>query len=143
MRILIPFIVYACLGTTVEIWFTAFVDNYLAMSEGKSFDGRLFGYSYVWMSFIYGSAAFIIPAVFTLLKKYPLFFRLILGAFLILLVEFIAGGLLEFLTGSCPWKYDTGWHIMGWIRLDYIPAWMLFVFILEKVHLFLVNKDLA
>jgi len=78
-KFLIPFIVYACLGTTVEIWFTAFVDNYLAMSDGKNFDARLFGYSYVWMSFIYGSAAFIIPPIFTLLIKYPLFVRLIMG----------------------------------------------------------------
>jgi uncharacterized membrane protein len=82
---------------------------------------------------VYGSASiFFPPAMRLLLGIHPFLRALIYGAG-ILVVEFIAGALLELTTGVCPWKYTTGMHVMGFIRLDYFPFWAVFGYVLEKV----------
>ena len=46
------------------------------------------------------------------------------------------------ITGKCPWEYTTGWHIMGYIRLDFTPAWMFFSFIIERLY-WMIDKRFA
>jgi uncharacterized membrane protein len=50
----------------------------------------------------------------------------------IFVVEFITGFILDKFTGHCPWQYMSRWNIMGYIRLDYLPAWMCFAYIIER-----------
>lgn len=85
---------------------------------------------------IYGSAGFILPLFLKPLLKMPLFSRLIMYAVAIFMIEFLCGWALETFTGVCPWKYDKGYHIMGYIRLDYFPLWAMFGLLLEKTFLF-------
>ncbi len=132
------FIAFACLGVTTEICFTAFskfVEGGYSTAELLKLEGN----SYVWMIFIYGPAAFLIPFYYNLIKRFPLIVRLLLYALGIFLVEYIAGFILDVTTGSCPWEYDNKWNISGYIRLDYTPFWMVFGYVLERVHLTLAE----
>jgi|GEM_PF-602105 len=135
-KYLYRFIAFACLGVTTEIFFTAF---YKFSEKGHSTADllKLEGNSYVWMVFIYGSAAFLIPFYYGLIQGFPLIVRLLLYALGIFLIEYIAGFALDKATGQCPWEYSSRWNISGYIRLDYTPFWMVFGFMLERVSLFL------
>lgn len=131
---LLKFAVFACLGITAEIIFTAFYDVFEGIKSTAEL-WKLEGNSYVWMIFIYGSASFLIPFFYKIIKRFNLPIRLLLYALGIFLIEYLTGFFLELTTGQCPWKYDTGMHISGYIRLDYTPFWMFFGWILESLHL--------
>lgn len=133
---IIIFCLFACIGITAEIFFTSFYDNITSITEGGNWDWSLQGKSYVWMFFIYGPASFLVPFAKDKMVKLPLLVRLLIYSFGIYVVEFTSGFLLDKLTGTCPWEYTTGLHIMGYIRLDYLPAWIGFSFLLEKLVLF-------
>lgn len=134
---LIQFISFGCLGTTTEIWFTAVVDNANRLGDGLPMDWSLGGNSYIWMFFIYGLAAPLFGFFYKWIKHFPLLIRLLIYTLGIFVVEFITGGLLDLITGSCPWEYTNKWNICGYIRLDYAPSWFIFGLILEKVYLYL------
>lgn len=131
-RALLRFYLYGSLGFTTEIIFTSYFDLFEKIYLDFPFDFKLTGKSYFWMFFIYGSGSFFFPFAHKFIEKYPLFIRLLLIAVGIFTIEFITGALLDYFIGHCPWKYDTPLNIMGYIRLDYLPAWMLFGFIMEK-----------
>lgn len=133
---IITFCLFGCIGISAEIFFTSFYTNISSVLEGGSWGWKLEGNSYVWMFFIYGLASFLVPFVMDKMIKLPLLVRLLVYSFGIYVVEFASGFLLDQLTGSCPWEYKTGWEIMGYIRLDYLPFWMGFSFLLEKLALF-------
>ncbi len=130
------FLVFGCLGITTEIFFTAFYDNVQKIRAGESFDWSLSGNSYVWMFPIYGSAALLFSIAFPLVSDLPLLVRLLIYTLVIYIVEYITGWLLEKITGKCPWEYTTGWHLHGYIRLDYCLFWFIFGFGLESTYLF-------
>ena len=125
------FVLYAGLGITTEVFFTAFVD----LITSCSFENlALRGYSYIWMFPIYGITSVVFPIGFEVLKKWNRILRYFTYAVVILIVELIAGFMLEQTTGSCPWEYQVGWHFGGYIRFDYLPLWMLFGAIIEEFH---------
>jgi uncharacterized membrane protein len=74
-------------------------------------------------------------------QKYPLIARLLIYSTFIFVIEFISGFILEQITGKCPWEYTSGWQVMGYIRLDYLPSWMFFSYLIERLYLYL-NKRL-
>lgn len=131
------FLFFACFGLSCEVCFVAFTN----LMNGTAYCNEplwsLTGKTYVWMIPIY----MIIPAaagpLFKRIQPWPLLLRLLLYTLLILLVEFVAGYCLDKILGSCPWEYTSGWHIAGYIRLDYIPAWMFFSFGIEYLYLFI------
>lgn len=131
---------FICLGITTEVFFTAFT----ALFTGEPACGKplwaLTGFTYVWMAFIYG----LIPLLGILfhhhVAHFPLGRRLMTYVILLYMVEFVSGFLLEIITGSCPWKYTSGLHVMGYIRLDYLPAWTLFVWMVERLYIY-VNRN--
>ncbi len=133
---IIVFCLFSCIGITGEIFFTSIYRNVSAAMEGAAWNWDMKGHSYIWMFFIYGFASIFFPFAMNRMKKVPDFFRLLVFATAIYVAEFISGFLLEMLTGSCPWEYKEGLHIMGYIRLDYLPAWMAFAYLLEKLVLF-------
>jgi len=128
---------FACFGVTIEVIFVAtanVLDNTPIL--GKSI-WTLAGYSYIWMMPIYALIPLIGGVVIQKISSRPYLLRLLIYTTIILTIEFIAGGILEFFTGNCPWKYTSGWHLCGWARLDYAPAWMLFAGIIEYLYLFM------
>ena len=130
---LIAFSLFACIGITAEIFFTSIYNNVASVSAGGNWDWALRGHSYIWMFFIYGPASFLVPFAMDKMVKIPLLVRLLIYSAGIYVVEFTSGFLLDKLTGVCPWEYKTGLEFMGYIRLDYLPAWMGFSFLLEKL----------
>ncbi len=133
------FIAFGCLGITTEIFFTALSDVVLSIKNRKKINYSLTGHSYIWMFGIYGLVAIFLPPAYDFLANLPLLVRLLIYALAIFIVEFITGWLIEKITGKCPWHYDTTWAVKGYIRLDYLPFWMVFGWIIERVYLFLCN----
>lgn len=131
------FLAFGCIGITTEIFFTAIYDSIISLQEGRAIDWRLVGTSYVWMFPIYGLAGIIFPAGYLLVKKEHFFIRMNIYGVAIIILEFITGALLDFVTGRCPWEYKTGWHVKGYIRIDYFPLWALFGYMNELIYLFL------
>ncbi len=127
------FVLYGGLGITTEVFFTAIVD---LINAGNFDDLSLKGVSYIWMFPIYGITSIVFPIGFNLLKKYNRLLRYLLYGIGILIVELIAGFMLEQTTGRCPWEYQVGWHFGGYIRFDYLPLWMLFGAMIEEFHRF-------
>jgi len=134
------FVAFGCVGITTEIFFTAIVDAITAMQQGTAIDWRLVGHSYIWMFPIYGIAGIAFPLIYDKLAQWPAVARWAFYGIAILAVEFVTGWLLDVTTGSCPWNYTKGWHIMGYIRLDYYPLWVGFGIMIERIYLLLSNK---
>lgn len=130
---LIHIIAFGCLGTTTEVWFTAFSRLFVQRSGDQSVDLSLAGHSYVWMFFIYASAALLFPIFYPRIANLALLLRLLIYTVSIFSIEYLSGWLLDATTGSCPWHYDSVWAVRGYIRLDYGPFWMAFGYIIERV----------
>ena len=131
------FIILGSIGLTIEIFFTA-VNIFFQDLKKSKINIILKGHSYIWMFFIYGSISLIFPPFYEIIQNYNLIIRLFAYGFGILIFEFIFGSLLEKITGKCPWKYSSKYAIKGYIRLDYLPLWMLFGYIIELIHLYLL-----
>lgn len=131
---------FGCFGITCEIFFVAF--SHL-LSQTQLFSEPIWsltGKSYVWMFPIYALIPVLGGPIMKKCQEYPLIFRLTIYTTVIYIIEFSSGFLLEQITGKCPWEYTNGWQIMGYIRLDYIPAWLAFSFLIESLYLFLDKK---
>jgi len=131
---------FICLGITTEVFFTALT----ALFTNEPVCGKplwaLTGFTYVWMAFIYGTIPLIGIFLHHHVAHFPLWRRLLTFLLLLYTIEFVSGFLLEIFTGSCPWKYTSGIHILGYVRLDYLPAWAFFVWIVEQLFLY-VNRN--
>ncbi len=130
---LIHIIAFGCLGTTTEVWFTATGSALQQWRTSGTTDLSLSGHSYVWMFFIYASAALLFPIFYPQIARIALPFRLLIYMVSIFIIEYLTGWLLDATTGSCPWHYDSGWAINGYIRLDYAPFWIVFGYVIERV----------
>lgn len=135
---LILFALFASLGVSAEVLFTALMDFIKSAPEKK--DLRLKGHSYLWMFPIYGIIAFLFPVAYDFTSSWNIFTRMILYALIILLVEYILGYLIEKITGKCPWEYSSRFAVHGYIRLDYIPLWALFGLLIEIVYVFASSR---
>lgn len=131
---MVLFIKFATFGLSIEVLFTAIVNNIGRLKAGQKIEWSLEGHSYIWMLPIYGSIAFIAPLVIVPLQGLFIFIRLFLFALIILLVEYVTGWILRKLTGKCPWHYKSGWHVHNLIRIDYIPLWMFFSWMVEWLY---------
>jgi len=139
-KILIVSLLFACIGITTEVIFTAFSNLVISIADNTPLNWSLTGKTYVWMFFIYA----LIPFLFKLFKPFfdgkSFFFKVFLGIFVIYLVEFLSGLLLKLLLGACPWEYTTGLHVLGVIRLDYFPAWAVFAALVIYVNELLEHR---
>jgi uncharacterized membrane protein len=125
-KLLLLAFLFACIGITTEIFFTAFYDVAKALMASNKPNWSLTGKTYVWMFLIYATIPFFLHFLYAPIKKYNIFIKGLIGVILIFAVEFASGWALEKLTGKCPWEYTEGYHIMGYIRLDYAPFWFVF-----------------
>ena len=131
---------FGCFGIACEIFFVAFTHLYTQVPLWDEPLWSLTGKTYVWMFPIYALIPIIGGAIMDKVQKYPLLVRLLIYSIGIYIIEFISGFLLELITGKCPWEYTSGWQVMGYIRLDYFPYWILFSFIIERLYLYLNKK---
>jgi len=136
---LFNFIIFGCFGIAAEVFFTATVNFIHEIQQNLPHDYRLIGKSYIWMFFIYGAASMLFPPFYRLVSRHHLVVRLFFYGCGIFIVEFISGFLLEKITGVCPWHYTSGVNILGYIRLDYLPVWMFFGWLMERFYL-IINK---
>lgn len=133
-------IVFASLGVTTEVVFTAF-QNLVNRTPlcGKPL-ASLAGDSYVWMLFIYGLIPILGHYGYEKIKAYSVWLRLTIYVCLIYLVEFSSGYILRKTLGACPWQYQNGLQVMGLIRLDFFPFWALFCWLVERLYVFMNDK---
>ena len=131
---------FGCLGITCEIFMVAFSNLIKGTQLFNEPIWSLTGKSYVWMFPIYALIPILGGPIMNKCKALPLLIRLLIYAGVIYLVEFSSGFLLEQLTGQCPWEYTSGWHVIGYIRLDYTPLWMGFAYLVETLYMYLDKK---
>jgi len=133
-------LVFVCIGLTSEVVFTALTDffNHTPLCGKPAI--ALAGHTYVWMMFIYAPIPLLGYFFYERVAKYPVFVRLVMYVVVIYIFEFTSGLLLRTCTGSCPWEYTTGVHIMGLIRLDYFPAWLFFSWLVERLYVFMNER---
>lgn len=131
---------FACIGITTEVFFTAFYNVGKSVLAGVKPDWSLTGHTYVWMFFIYALIPFFAYYILTPLKKINIFLKAFIGVLLIYIVEFTSGWALEKLSGKCPWEYTEGYHLMGYIRFDYAPAWFMFALMVILIYEMLMKR---
>ncbi len=124
------FMAMGCIGITTEVFFTAIYD---LLTSAVPIGLSLKGVSSIWMFPIYGSIAFFFPPLMKRLSHWKAWQRALVYGLGILVFEYLSGGALQLLTGSCPWEYKTGYHVQGLIRLDYYPLWVIFAAGVERI----------
>jgi uncharacterized membrane protein len=129
---LLPLLLYALLGLVVEVIYTACYAAAEAVVEQGAIDSRLQGHTYLWMMPIYGFGGLLFELIHRSLLSTHWTLRGLVYVVGIFVVEYLAGWLIERLTGTVPWDYSNRrWHIHGKIRLDYAPVWFCFGLFLE------------
>ena len=113
------FLAYGTLGLGVEVVFTSIARAI------KARDLRLSGTTYLWMLPIYGAGGLLLERLHARLirRRLPRPVRALVATGAIYAMEYGAGSLLRSAIGECPWRYDRGISLGGYIRLDYAPYW--------------------
>ena len=128
------FLAYGVLGLGVEVVFTS-VARVL-----NTRNPRLEGRTYLWMLPIYGAGGLLLERLHARLlgRRVPPPVRALAATGAIYSIEYGAGSLLRALLGECPWKYERGLTLGGYVRLDYAPFWfgtaLLFELLQREVH---------
>ncbi len=130
---------FICFGITTEVFFTAIYEFVELWPNGSL---KLEGHTYIWMAPIYALIPLLFPIGYKWMKNWNIILRAFMYMIGIFIIEFISGFLLEQITGTCPWDYTgtSKYEIMGYIRLDYFPAWMIFSIIVEKFLLYIQSR---
>ena len=122
-------VIYGAAGWILEVLWTG-------LGSLAAGDPRLASHTYLWMFPIYSLAVFLEP-VHDFIRKYNPVVRGSIYVILIFSVEYFTGWVLEMITGFCPWHYDSGAAVDGYIRLDYAPVWFALGLLFERLHDFL------
>jgi uncharacterized membrane protein len=119
MEVVRRFLAYGFLGWALEVAFTGVTDSFGLR------DRRLRGHSYLWMLPVYGAGGLLLERLHDRLaaRRVPRWARSLVYTAGIYGLEFGSASLLERTTGHVPWRYLTGMHLRGYVRLDYAPLW--------------------
>lgn len=122
---LLRYILFGALGVAGEVAFTALVISAALLFMSKEKQHNIgYGYSYIWMFFIYGLGAVMYPYVLQHVGNWHWFGRGLSYMGIIFVVEYLTGYWLKKVLGHCPWDYHgKATNISGLIRLDYSPIW--------------------
>ncbi len=129
--LLLKMFLFACVGVTLEVVFTAFAD----LPKTKTM--RLMGYTYVWMLPIYSMVPILLQFLLPRIEGLILPIRLLIYVAILYAVEYTTGWILRKILGACPWEagyQDKQWSVHGLIRLDYAPVWALLCLIFESLY---------
>ena len=126
-------IIYAVFGWAIEVFFTG-------VSSAISGDVKTTGHTYLWMLCVWGFGSLVFEKAVSFLRHHniKLFYRIVMYAFGIMTFELIAGVIIQFITGIIPWDYSSsGTSPGGYVRLDYLPFWMICGMLMETFILFI------
>ncbi|MEK7618091.1 MAG: hypothetical protein AAB410_03005 [Patescibacteria group bacterium] len=59
---------------------------------------------------------------------------------MIIIVEFISGFVIKLLVGKIPWHYKSKLAIAGFVRIDYLPFWMVAGLIIEFIYTYVILR---
>ena len=120
------FIIYGLFGWGIEIVWTGI---------GSLLGGnlQLFGYTNLWMFFIYGMGIFL-EFIHDTIRGWIWPLRGLLWVLIIWTIEYSSGLLLLHILGVYPWRYYGPFAVNGLIRLDYAPAWFVAGLLFERMH---------
>jgi uncharacterized membrane protein len=122
------FLIYGGVGWCVEVFFTGLVAAVFERDRSAT------GQTYLWMHPVYGLSCLALEQVHGLFAAAPLMARGIAYLAVIYVAEFGFGWALRRILGRCPWDYGTrGINVLGLIRLDYAPAWLIAAFLFEPM----------
>jgi hypothetical protein len=127
-------LLFACVGTAMEVVFTALSDF------RKTRSSRMMGYSYLWMLPVYSLIPVFLSALHPRLEGVILPLRILVYVLIVLAMEFLSGVALRRLLGEAPWEPSyrgKRWAFAGLVRLDYAPAWFLACLLFERLFLVL------
>lgn len=110
---------YGFAGWALEVGFTGATDCL------KLRDRRLRGHSYLWMLPIYGAGGLLLESLHERLasRGVPRWARSLAYMLGIYCAEFGSAALLDCAIGDVPWRYVSGVHLRGYVRVDYAPFW--------------------
>lgn len=113
------FLLYGCAGWILEVLFTGTSSALVHQDKGAT------SKTYLWMHPIYGAAGLLLEWMSRVMKpKLPLPVRALAAVPIIFGIEYVSGWVLCRALGKCPWDYSRArYHLDGFIRLDYAPAW--------------------
>jgi len=133
-KIAILSLIFACVGITTEVVFTSVSKAINTYITDDAIDWALGGKTYLWMFLIYASIPLLFKLFEPLVENYNLFVKSLIAVAFIYFIEFTTGLTLEIITGVCPWKYSEGFHLFGFVRLDYFPFWLIFALLIVSVY---------
>ena len=115
------FAVYGLAGLCLEVLFTSLASQF----DGTG-DGRLMGWSSLWMIPIWGCAFLTCDVMGRRFAERSVSWP-VRAAFYVLCcfaLEYVSGAALRACVGRNPWDYSAArWNLYGLIRLDYAPLW--------------------
>lgn len=133
-KIILLSLIFACIGITTEVVFTSISSVATALFEMTPVNWALTGKTYIWMFFIYALTPFLFKLFYPFFGHFSLIIKAFIAVLVIYIIEFASGALLELTIGQCPWKYTEGFHLMGFIRLDYFPFWFVFAVLIVSIY---------
>jgi hypothetical protein len=84
---------------------------------------------------IYGAMGIIIGPLYNAIIKVPFILRGFIYMLVIFAGEFIYGYLLKLIIKKVPWEYKSKRAIMGIVRIDYLPFWLVLGYIMELLYM--------
>jgi hypothetical protein len=134
-----PYLFFICFGLAGEVAFVAISNAINHVSYCSEPVSSMTGKTYLWMAPIYALIPWLFGLAYPRLAHLPLIARLTLYVVAVYAIEYLSGFAIEKATGKCPWEYTSGWHVSGYIRLDYFPIWLVAAYVVEKLHLLLTT----
>ena len=125
------FFLFWCIWVTTEVIYT-WAKKFL----------QTWNYSLQWESYIYMIPIYwLIPLLFeysySYIAPYHFLNRIVIITLVIYFIEYISWYLLEKVLWKCPREYTTWCHIHWYVRLDYLPLWLLFAISIEWLVIYL------
>ena len=113
------FLAYGFVGWALEVAFTGVTGSFPIR------DRHLRGHSYLWMLPIYGAGGLLLERLHDRLASLGVarWVRSLVYTGGIYGLEFGSASLLHRMVGVVPWRYLNGFHIRGYVRIDYAPFW--------------------
>jgi hypothetical protein len=128
MKYIILMFLFSFFGVGTEVFFTSIHDYF------KTKDNRLKGRSYFWMFIVYGSYGLLIDPLYNAISSLNIFLRALIYMCVIFMGEFIFGLIFKMVLKKCPWEYKTGITIMGIVKINYLPFWLIFGIVCEFLY---------
>lgn len=136
-KLLFMCLFFGCFEMATEVTWVALSNLVMHSSVCDKPVWALTGNTYLWMFPIYAIIPVLASPVISRIRSLHVLIRLLIYATTLYVVEFLSGMILDLVTGSCPWEYTSAGNVMGYIQLKYLPAWMLFTFLIERLYLYL------